>query len=189
MVSESSLSPIPALVHLIAIAAGLYLGWIAMDAISPDLPDPGVDPALSSSTVAGAVAGDDPDSLFSAAALGPALLELEEQFAAGEGLLALRVEPGSVSAETSSADGTFSLDQVPPAAVEELIARIHAERPAVSAVDVGYLELVATADGPRWYVQLDTSITDVPPPWTYGARLEGGRLIVGGAPPTPVEPR
>ena len=41
------------------------------------------------------------------------------------------------------------------------------------------MDLVATRDGPRWYVQLDI-IRDVgPPPWTYGAPLAGEPLEVG----------
>ena len=39
MVAESSrFNPVAVIVHLIAIAAGLYLGFLAMDAIAPDLP-------------------------------------------------------------------------------------------------------------------------------------------------------
>jgi hypothetical protein len=53
-------------------------------------------------------------------------------------------------------------------------------------VAVGYIDLVATAKGPRWYVQLDIARDIGPPPWTYGAPLGGGPLTVGPAPPTPV---
>ena len=44
----SGFNPIAVLVHLVAIALGLYLGWIAMDRISPDLPDASVEPGVSS---------------------------------------------------------------------------------------------------------------------------------------------
>ena len=57
----SGFNPTAVLVHLVAIALGLYLGWIAMDRISPDLPDASVEPGVSAT---GEVAGDDPESLF-----------------------------------------------------------------------------------------------------------------------------
>jgi hypothetical protein len=47
------------------------------------------------------------------------------------------------------------------------------------------MDLVGTAKGPRWYVQLDTGREIGPPPWTYGAPLEGAPLTVGPAPPHP----
>ena len=49
-----------------------------------------------------------------------------------------------------------------------------------------YFDLVATREGPRWYVQLDINRDIGPPPWTYGAPLDGEPLEVGGAPPRPV---
>ena len=189
MVSESSpFSPAAVIVHLIAIAAGLYLGFVAMDAIAPDLPSESVGPGLSSSAAPEQVAGDDPDSLFGADALGSALEQLDEQLPAGESIVRLRIEPGSIDAETRSGEGLFSLDDVSPALPARLIEEIHRQRAPVTAHDVGFMELVATEEGPRWYVQLDVSRTDVDPPWTYGAPLEGTPLEVGGPPPEAVSP-
>ena len=51
MASESGFNPVPVLVHLVAIAVGLYLGFLAMDAITPDLPGESVEPGVSSSSV------------------------------------------------------------------------------------------------------------------------------------------
>ena len=48
------------------------------------------------------------------------------------------------------------------------------------------MDVVATRDGPRWYVQLDTSRDVGPPPWTYGAPIAGGPIEVGPGPPKPV---
>jgi hypothetical protein len=48
------------------------------------------------------------------------------------------------------------------------------------------MELVATDEGPRWYVQLDINGDSGPPPWTYGAPLDGDPIKAGGAPPEPV---
>jgi hypothetical protein len=51
---------------------------------------------------------------------------------------------------------------------------------------IRYMELVATREGPKRYVQLDINRTGVSPPWTYGAPLDGEPLTVGDAPPKPV---
>ena len=185
MATESGFNPIPVIVHALAIAAGLYLGWLAMGAIAPDLPDASVEPGVESSSSPGAVAGDDPESLFLAANLAPALGQLEDQVPAGEAVVRLRIEPGAARVETASGDGLVELDDVSPSLPAALAARIHAQREQVTLEDIGYMELVATAEGPRWYVQLDTARADVDPPWTYGAPLDGEPLTAGGAPPKP----
>ena len=105
MATESGFNPVPLLVHLVAIALGLYLGFIAMDAITPDLPGDDVAPGVSSSVAPGQVAGDDPDSLFVAANLGPALAEIDDQLAAGQGIVSLHIEPGTIDADTGTGDG------------------------------------------------------------------------------------
>ena len=187
MVRDSNaFNPVAIIVHLIGIAAGLYLGFLAMDVIAPDQPAESIAPGVSSSIEPQDVAGDDPDSLFRAGALAPALEQLEEQVPAGHAVVRLRIEPGTTALQTSDVDGLFSLDKVTPDLPERLIDEIHAQRERVTAHDIGYMELVATEDGPRWYVQLDINRTDVPPTWTYGAPLEGTPLTVGGAPPKPV---
>ena len=186
MATESGFNPIPALVHVVAIAVGLYLGFVAMDAIAPDLPGEGVEPGVSSSSAPGAVAGDDSDSLFRAANLGPALDQLDEQLAAGQGIRSLHLEPGALNADTSSADGTLAPADVPVAAPATLADEIAAERHGITLADVSYMDLVATAKGPRWYVQLDIDRDIGPPPWTYGAPLAGSPLTAGGAPPKPI---
>jgi hypothetical protein len=186
MATESSFNPIPILVHLIAIAVGVFGGLRAMDAITPDLPGESVEPGIASSSAPGSVAGADPSSLFLAANLAPALDQLTDQLPAGEGVIRLRIEPGSLSAETGSGEGLFEPGDVPPGVPAQLGDAIHLQRDRVTLEDIGYMELVATRDGPEWYVQLDTNRTDVPPPWTYGAPLDGAPLRVGGAPPEPI---
>jgi hypothetical protein len=185
--SESGFNPIPALVHLVAIALGLYLGFLVMDAIAPDLPDEGVEPGVSSSSAPRAVAGDDPDSLFRAANLGPALDQVGDQLAAGEGILRLHIEPGTVDARTGTGDGLLDPAEVPPGAPLRITGGIDGGRPrSTTLADVAYMDLVATERGPRWYVQLDINRDIGPPPWTYGAPLAGVPVTPGGAPPVPV---
>lgn len=186
MATEGAFNPIPILVHVVAIALGLYLGWQAMDAITPNLPDDDIAPGISSSTDPGAVAPDDPDSLFRAANLAPALAQLDEQLAAGDGISTLHIEPGSLDAETGSGEGMFEPADVPASLPARLAEEIHAIRNQVTLADVGYMDLVATRKGPRWYVQLDVNRTDVSRPWTYGAPLDGEPLSIGGSPPEPI---
>jgi hypothetical protein len=70
-----------------------------------------------------------------------------------------------------------------------LIHSIDSERGGspIGLGEVRYMDLVATAKGPRWYVQLDTGRDVGPPPWTYGAPLDGEPLTVGPGPPKPVQ--
>jgi len=176
---------IPVLVHAIAIAVGAYLGFVVMDKLALDLPDDSVDPGVSASAPK-SVAGADPDSLLRAANLAPALAELDDQLAAGDGIVRLHVEPGSLDADTSSADGAFAPGDV-PADVPARIGTGIAQERGLTLDAIRYMDLVATAKGPRWYVQLDINRDIGPPPWTYGAPLDGAPLDVGAAPPEPID--
>jgi hypothetical protein len=185
--TEGGFNPIPVLVHLVAIALGIYLGFLAMDAIAPDLPGDDVEPGVNSSVAPGQVGGDDADSLFVAANLGPALDQLDEQLAAGEGIVSLHVQPGKLDAETGTGDGLIDPDDVAPGLPLRITGGIDAERNgSTTLADVSYMDLVATAKGPRWYVQLDINRDIGPPPWTYGAPLEGAPVTPAGAPPEPL---
>lgn len=185
METNGRFNPIPVLVHTLAIAAGLFAGWIAMDRITPDFPTG--DPALQSSVVPGAVAGDDPDSLFLPNKLSEAIVQLQDQFGTEQGVVSLHLEPGSIEIETSDAEGAYALTEIPVAAPAQIADAIEKQRPQLGLAQIRYMDLVATRRGPRWYVQIDTATTNEPPPWTYGAPLEGTPLEVGGAPPTPIE--
>ncbi len=184
MVSEGAFNPTAVLVHVIAIAIGILLGLRAMDAIAPDLPGAAVDPGVSSSIEPAAVSGEDPDSLFLSANLAPALEQLGAQVGAGEALRRLRISPGTLDAETGDGEGLIALELVGSNLPERIAAELGEIRPALTLEDIGSMELVATRRGPRWYVQLDVSRTDVSPPWAYIAPLEGAPLEAGGAPPT-----
>ena len=140
-------NPIPVLVHLVAIALGLYLGFVVMDRLAPDLPDDSVEPGVSSSSAPGAVAGDDPDSLYSAANLAPALAQLDDQLAAGQGIASLHLEPGSLDADTSSVDGTIAPGDVGPEVPALLASEINAERGKLSLADVA---LLRPRRDPQW---------------------------------------
>ena len=183
---ERGFSPVAVLVHVLGIALGLYLGWVVMEGISPDVPDPSVEPGIESTAE---VAGDAPNSLFRGPYLQGALNELSDQIAAGEGIVTMHLEPGALETETGSGDGLFQPEDVSSETPVVLIHRIDSERGGapIGLEDVSFMDLVATADGPRWYVQLDIDSDIGPPPWTYGAPLEGKPLTVGTAPPKPVQ--
>ncbi len=186
MATESSSRALSVILHGLGIALGVYLGFLAMAAIAPDLPDDSVEPGISSSITPDAVAADDRASLFLSQNLAPSFDQLEQQLPAGDSIAKLRIEPGAVNVDSAGGADGFALADVSPGLPELLIDSIHAQRERVTIADIASIELVATADGPSWYVQLDPSKTDVSPPWTYGAPLEGAPLTAGPAPPVPV---
>ena len=47
--AEGALNPIPIIVHVLAIAAGLFVGWMVMDRITPDFPTADTEPGVESS--------------------------------------------------------------------------------------------------------------------------------------------
>ncbi|HEX2128161.1 MAG TPA: hypothetical protein VHF58_02985 [Solirubrobacterales bacterium] len=187
MATESGFNPTAFLVHALAIAAGIYLGFLAMDAIAPDFPAESEAPGVSSSVAPEAVRGDDPDSLFQPDNLRSALDALQDQIGAGQGVLRVRITPGSLEAQTASGDGVFQPDEVPDTAPSSIAKQASASRSQVSLADFAYFDLVATSKGPEWYGQLDTSLTEVSPPWTYRSPLSGLSVTEGGAPPRPVD--
>jgi hypothetical protein len=183
--TEGAYNPIPIVVHVLGIVAGLVLGWFVMDRITPDFPT--ADPGVESSSAPRAVAGGDPDSLFLPNNLSEAIAQVQDQLAAGQAVVTLHLEPGKIEVRGSDIDGTFDLADVPVAAPARIADAIHEMRDHVTLDDVGSMDLVATADGPRWYVQLDITRTDVRPPWAYAAPIEGAPVTAGGAPPKPIE--
>jgi hypothetical protein len=158
-----------------------------MDRVTPDFPT--ADPGIESSAAPGSVAGDDPDSLFLPNNLSAAILQLQDQLGAGQGVVTLHIEPGSIDVQSSDVEGTYDLAEVPVAAPARIADAIQEQRPQVGLSRIRSMDLVATRQGPRWYIQLDTAAADIPPPWTYGAPLEGTPLTAGGAPPAAVSPR
>ncbi len=185
MTSEGAYNPIPIVVHVLAIVAGLVVGWFVMDRITPDFPT--ADPGVESSSAPRSVAGGDPDSLFFANNLSEAITQVQDQLAAGQGVVNLHLEPGAINVRTSDNDGTFDLADVPVAAPVRIANAIHRLRDQVTLDAIGSMDLVATADGPRWYVRLDVTRADVSPPWTYAAPIDGAPVTTGGGPPQPID--
>jgi hypothetical protein len=185
VVAQGGFNRTAVLVHALAIAAGLLAGWFVMDRITPDFPTD--DPGVESSSAPAAVSGDDPDSLFRSENLLGALYQLDDQTAAGEGVVRLHITPGSIDMQTGDAAGAIDLDEVHFATPSIMVEDIRGEHPQVTLADVQYIDLVATADGPRWFIQLDRSHSGAGPPWTYSAPLIGYPVRPGGPPPEPIE--
>jgi hypothetical protein len=168
------MSPVSVISHVIAVALGVWGGWWLIERVSPDLPDPDTDPAVSAPAK---LKGGDPDSLFRTGPLGDALEQLEGQMAAGHKIVSLNLTPESLDAETGSGGVALDPGDVRPDAPELVRFEIAEQRSQVSLDDVLYYELRAGAGGPEWYVQLGPRID---PPRTYVAPLDATSAEPGG---------
>jgi hypothetical protein len=173
------LSPLSPIVHLVAIAAGLWGGFMFMGWASPDLPNPDTNPALRSAATPEQVSGGDSNSLLRAGPLSVALDQLSDQLGAGEDLRLMQIVPGRIDTSSSGSGTGFSVDDVEPQAPERILAVIASQRPSVRGLeDVQFMQLRAQLDAPpTWYVQLSLEID---PPRTYTAALDGSNVQAGG---------
>lgn len=181
MASDSGFNPVPVLVHLLAIAVGLFLGLRAMDAIAPDLPPADAEAGLIAPAQAGQVSADDANSLLRSGPLAAALESLEGQLGSNGVLTRVHVEPARLTTETSSDARGFVLEAVDPAAPERIAAGIAAERPEVRGLGdaVSFDFRIGAGERLGWYVQLAPAIA---PPRTYVAPPDGSRVRAGGTP-------
>lgn len=184
METEPTSRSIPIVVHAAAIILGLLIGWLAMESFIPDFPS--ADPSVESSSEPTAVVGDDPDSFFLPNNMSEAMVQLQGEYGAEQGIARLHIEPGTIDVETTDAEGAFDLRDVPVAAPARLADHINEKRPKLGLAQVAYMDLVSTAEGAYWYVQIDINATDEPPPWTYTAPIEANSVSPGGAPPQPI---
>ena len=188
MVTEGAINPVAILVHVLGIAAGIFLGFLAMDAIAPDLPT-NEDPGLASSVAPESVGGGDGNSLFTAPELAAALVRIESQLATDEGIVSMHIEPGSIDADTAEGEGLLAPSEIYSELPRNLVGRIGGTTGRdISLDDVAYIDIVVTDSGPRVYLQLDTDQIEFPPPWTYSADIDTGNITAGGPPPVPVDP-
>ena len=179
MVTESSFNPLPILLHLVAIAAGLFLGIEAMAAISPDLPTDDSQPGVTAPATTGQVAPDDPNSLFQTGPLSIALDSVDDQLAAGDELTLLHLTPSEITTESTSDGSGYALSDVDPAAPQRLATLISQQRTAVGGIeDFQFVDLRLDDGGqPQWYVQLSL---DIDPPRTYVSPLDALSVEPGG---------
>lgn len=171
------MSPVSVITHLLAIALGAWGGLWLIAKVAPDLPDAGTDPAVEAPATPAEVKGDDPKSLLRTGPLAGALDQLSDQIAAGDVVVTMRLDPGSIDAETGSGGVELETGEIPPSAPERIVAEIAKQRPQVSLDDVVFMLLRPGPAEPEWLVQLGPGID---PPRTYVAPLDGSSATPGG---------
>jgi hypothetical protein len=178
MATESSSRALPIALHLIAIAAGLFLGIRAMAALSPDLPPASSEPGVNSPAEPAQVPADAPNSLLQPGPLSIALDSVDDQLGGGQQLQVIHITPGQIDTSTTDGDG-FDVSDVDVSAPTRLAGLISAQRLQVRGLaDFQFVELRLDPNGdPQWYVQL---ALDIPPPRTYTAPLDALAVTPGG---------
>ena len=179
MATESSSRALPLLLHLVAIAAGLFLGIKAMAALSPDLPPESSEPGVNTPAAPTQVPPDATNSLLQPGPLSIALDSVDDQLAAGQKLQVVHITPGQIDTSTTDDADGFDASDVDSSAPSRLAALISRERKEVRGLeDVQFVELRLDPNGdPQWYVQL---ALDVDPPRTYTATLDALSVTPGG---------
>jgi hypothetical protein len=178
MATESSSRAVPIALHLVAIAAGLFLGIKAMAELSPDLPPASSEPGVNSPAEPTQVPADAPNSLLQPGPLSIALDSVDEQLAADQTLQVVHISPGQIDTSTSDDEG-FDVADVDAGAPTRLATLIADQRKEVRGLqDFQFVELRLDPNGdPQWYVQL---ALDIDPPRTYTAPLDALAVTPGG---------
>jgi hypothetical protein len=178
MATDRSTNPLPIVLHLVAIAVGLFLGIKAMAALSPDLPSASSEPGVDVPASGGQVAPAAPNSLLRAGPLSIALDSVDDQLAADQQLSLVHITPAEITTNATDGEG-FDVSDVDPSAPARLATLISQERPAVAGLqDFQFVELRLDPNGdPQWYVQL---ALDIDPPRTYVAPLDALSVTPGG---------
>lgn len=165
------MSPLPPILHLVALAAGLFGGLSLISWIAPDLPsgDPGV-----VETGEGQVVGPgDSDSLLMAGNFATALVQVRDQLGSGQKVSSLRVTPGEFSVEAS--EEGIDIDELATSAPYLIAYQIGEEREDVQGPqDLREVRMRATPAGPSWQATLRDRL---PPPLVYEATIPGPTVV------------
>ncbi len=154
------MNPVAAIAHVVAIVLGVWGGFAAIDAVTPELPGDGVEPGVE---VPVDLDGGEEESLFNPGPLSTALTQLSEQESEGTEYVLLTLTPSSITTkELSGAEGGFELTFLSTGEPARVIKLLGEERPPVTPERVRQLELVATGGGPVWYVTTDEGAYLVP---------------------------
>lgn len=174
------MNPVPPIVSLLAIAAGVFGGFALGAWATPELPDEGTEPGVS---IEEPVKGGDPDSLFHPGPLSEALSQTLEQFPAGETVSVVTVNPDSLIAGPADGPNVLPLEALPVEAPERIVDGINELREgtgakAVTLDDVRYFSWsTANPTKNEWSVLLD--ITTAGPPTQFSANRDGSRVRIG----------
>ena len=174
------MNPIPPLVSIVAIAAGVWGGFALGAAATPELPDAAIDPGVVSVE---SVSGDEPSSYFHPEPLSAALDQTLEQFPAGETVSNVHIEPSKLRANAVEGVNLLPLEDLPVDAPERIIVavselRVEMGATAVTLDDVKYFSWSpANPTKNEWSLLLD--ITTAGPPTQFSASRDGSRVRVG----------
>ena len=174
------MNPLPPLVSIIAIAAGVWGGLALGASATPELPDPAIDPGVVAEEP---VSGDDPDSLFHAGPLSAALDQTLEQFPAAQTVSNVLIEPSELRANAVEGVNVLPLEDLPVDAPERIIVavselRVEQGAKPVTLDDAKYFSWSpANPTNSEWSVLLD--ITTAGPPTQFSASRDGSRVRTG----------
>ena len=173
------MSPVAPIAHLIAIVIGVGGGLWLGGVIAPDLPSAETEPGVVASD--DSVKGSDPDSLFRRGPLQEAVDQTLDQFAAGDEVTNVTIEPGSLRAARGKGTNTLPLEAMPVDAPERMLPGIEAARRKagvtgeVTLDDVRYFSWSsANPTANEWQVLLDVSTAG--PPTQFEANRDGTRV-------------
>ena len=93
------MSPLPPIIHLLAIAAGAWLGLTTMDRVAPDLPSQ--EPGVAEAGPRQITAADDPESFLQPGPFSTALSQIVAQLGADEEVVRIRVTFDQLSVDTT----------------------------------------------------------------------------------------
>ncbi len=170
------MSPFPPIVHVLAIAAGIFGALTFLPGLAPDLP--GEDAFIRAD--AGTVSGPgDEDSFLQAAPLAVALGRARAELASDQEVISLKVEPSTLDIDTDDSGGVALEDIVSSAPYLMVYAIGKAREDENGKTDVNdasalrSAEFRANSKAGVWTVHLDPSL---PGPHTYMAVIPTGTV-------------
>jgi len=177
-------NPVAAIAHFLAVVIGVGGAFFLMGGLASDLPDadeaPGV--AIPEEEIEG---GGDEASLYRPGPLSTAIFQLEEQKGDDVEYVYLTLTPSSLEVSEETVDGGIEPSFLSVGEPGRVIAALGRERPEVTADGVRQMDLVATAEGPVWFVQLDGTDPKIESPLSYVVPYGSERFEAGG-PPDPL---
>jgi hypothetical protein len=179
------LNPVAVIAHVVAVVLGVFGGFWAIDAVTPDLPHPEQQPGVE---VPANIDGADAASLFNPGPLSTAIFQFEEQEGAGTEYASLTLTPETLEASEAEVGGGVEVSDLSVGEPTRVIEALRRERPAISGEVVRQMDLVATSDGLKWLVQLESNEPRLDPPWQYVVPYGRDEVQAGGPLPRPLAP-
>lgn len=176
------MNPVAAVCHFLAIVLGAFAGVWAINAVTPELPDADVEPAVALPVP---VEPESPESLFQPGPLSTAIFQLEGQEGDGVEYAFLTITPQSLTVSDVEVDGGVEPSDLSTGEPMRVIELLGGERQAITPELVRQMDLVATRDGLVWVVQLDSRDQSLSPPLHYVVPYGSEEVRAGGPLPVP----